>query len=153
MSLHVRVKGFPWVEGYISYNKEGDRYEFEYVDDGKVAPLMHKNFELFEYRQCDGTWAKVTKKMFHDLKYDEIFIPLTSEILEKNGFEKRDTYIWTNPKMRCRACLFGRKYWDIRVTSRARDYCPTCINIENLVYVHELQHVLRIAGVEKEIEL
>lgn len=80
-------------------------------------------------------------------------IPITHEILEKNGFEKRDTYIWNNPKMRCTAYRFGFKYWDIRVTYRARGYRPTRINIENIVYVHELQHALRLAGVEKEIEL
>lgn len=153
MSLHVRMKEYPWVEGYISYNKEGDRYEFEYADDGKVAPLLHENFELFEYRQCDGTWAKVTKKLFHDLKYDGILIPITSEILEKNGFVKRETYIWNNPEMRCTAYRFGRKHWDIRVTSRVRAYRPTRVNIENILYVHELQHALRLAGVEKEIEL
>lgn len=80
-------------------------------------------------------------------------IPITPEILEKNGFEKRDTYIWNNPKMRCTAYRFGRKYWDVRVTYRARDYRPTRITIDNILYVHELQHALRLAGVEKEIEL
>lgn len=80
-------------------------------------------------------------------------IPITPEILEKNGFVKRDTYIWNNPKMRCTAYLFGRKYWDVRVTYRARDYRPTRITIDNILYVHELQHALRLAGVEKEIEL
>lgn len=80
-------------------------------------------------------------------------IPITPEILEKNGFVKRDTYIWNNPKMRCTAYRFGHKYWDIRVTYRARDYRPTRINIENAVYVHELQHAIRLAGLEKEIEL
>lgn len=80
-------------------------------------------------------------------------IPLTPEILDKNGFVKRETYIWNNPKVRCTAYRFGRKYLDIRVTYRARDYRPTRINIENMLYVHELQHALRMAGVEKEIEL
>lgn len=153
MSLHVRMKEYPLVEGYLYYNKEGDRYEFEFAEDGKVLPLLHSNFELFEYLQCDGTWAKMTKKMSHDLKYDEIVIPITPEILEKNGFVKRDTYIWNNPKMRCTVYRFGRKYWDVRVTYRARDYRPTRINIENVVHINELQHALRLAGVEKEIEL
>lgn len=80
-------------------------------------------------------------------------IPITPEILEKNGFVKRDTYIWNNPKMRCTAYRFGRKYWDVRVTYRARDYRPTRITIDNILYVHELQHALRLAGVEKELEL
>lgn len=80
-------------------------------------------------------------------------IPITPEILEKNDFVKRDTYIWNNPKMRCTAYRFGRKYWDVRVTYRARDYRPTRITIDNILYVHELQHALRLAGVEKEIEL
>lgn len=80
-------------------------------------------------------------------------IPITPEILEKNGFVRRDTYIWSNPKMRCAAYRFGHKYWDIRVTYRARDYRPTRINIENVVYVHELQHAIRLARIKKTIEL
>lgn len=87
-------------------------------------------------------------------------IPLTSEILEKNGiklegvgdngistppkwrnrFEKwvlrtqwRDTFIWYDRTA---------KYWHLHDMGAAK-----------LLYVHELQHALRLCGIEKEIEL
>lgn len=81
------MKGSPWVEGYISYNKEGDRYEFEHHDDGKVQPLLHENFELFEYRQCDGTWAQLKERMVRDLK-SEIVEPEISQTYDMGGFLK-----------------------------------------------------------------
>jgi len=81
-----------------------------------------------------------------DDEFDRIDpIPLTEEILLKNGFDKDERsryyheYIlelelwdfdisWTNAG--------GFKYEDIR-----------------LAYVHQLQHLLRLCGIEKEIEL
>ena len=78
-------------------------------------------------------------------------IPLTPEILEKNGFRKNGEYNEWN---------IGE--WDehpfigvsldrqcIRIKHFGND-----IYIEGkVVYVHQLQHALRLAGVEKEIEL
>ena len=69
-------------------------------------------------------------------------IPLTSEILEKNlSYEQRNGYIsWVK---------------DV--------YCETCFDIEMLInstiiekefeYVHQLQHALRLCGIEEDIEL
>ena len=58
-------------------------------------------------------------------------IPLTPEILEKNGFSRNGLDI----------ALFDRKGGD--------DF----IGAANLQYVHELQHALRLCGIKKEIEL
>lgn len=92
---------------------------------------------------------------------DEIVgIPLTAEILEKNGikleevgdngistpptwrnrFEKwvlrtqwKDTFIWYDRTA---------KYWHLHDMGAAK-----------LLYVHELQHALRLCGIEKEITI
>lgn len=72
-------------------------------------------------------------------------IPLTPEILEKNGFVKSDLatviewYHWGDAYIGFKDGLIytsinGREIWGMR-------------------YVHQLQHVLRLAGIEKEIEL
>ena len=58
-------------------------------------------------------------------------IPLTPEILEKNGFSRNGLDI----------ALFDRKGGD--------DF----VGASNLQYVHELQHALRLCGIEKEIVL
>ena len=74
-------------------------------------------------------------------------IPLTAEILEKNGFSRFSTsYLLegehfvlgnpSNPKQ------YMDNYW-LRV-------CNRDIHIE---YVHELQHALRLCGIDKEIVL
>lgn len=87
-------------------------------------------------------------------------IPITQEILEKNGikleevgdngistpptwrnrFEKwvlrtqwKDTFIWYDRTA---------KYWHLHDMGAAK-----------LLYVHELQHALRLCGIEKEMEL
>lgn len=71
-------------------------------------------------------------------------IPITAEILEKNGWRKNDIFMifnedpntelsWTN---RCGACLYKNGY-----------------HICDCDYVHQLQHALRLVGIEKEIIL
>lgn len=80
-------------------------------------------------------------------------LPITPEILEKNGFEKRDNHTWHNDELACVIHRFGRKHWDIRLHPKTRKYRAVRMGIDNIEYIHQLQHALRIAGVEKEIEL
>lgn len=79
---------------------------------------------------------------------DKIFniepIPLTSEILEKNGFEGKQFY----GELLCGG-------WQImcdckRLAARSEDGWLINITCEN---VHELQHALRLCGIDKEIKL
>ena len=77
-------------------------------------------------------------------------IPLTQEILEKNGFKREG----------------GASYWreggrDACVIHWSKDKeqliigspCDDCMVKMNVRYVHELQHAFRLAGIEKEIVL
>lgn len=97
--------------------------------------------------------------MFHELdllKSSEGFrtsidniepIPITAEILEKNGFLHNGKK-WYTPE------LFtlerGLDYWDIVIACACGNYvCEVC----TIKYVHQLQHALRLAGVDKEINL
>jgi hypothetical protein len=72
-------------------------------------------------------------------------IPLTPEILEKNGWSKKYDDVWECGVWRisqinkCLFILYNEKY----------DY-DFCVYIDT---VHQLQHALRLAGIEKEIEL
>lgn len=87
-------------------------------------------------------------------------IPLTGEILEKNGFKKCNVDddgavqyefgddnlgidLWVS-----RPCLLGawRKWKGME-----KSYCM--INELPIRYVHELQNAMRICGIDKEIEL
>lgn len=93
-------------------------------------------------------------------------IPLTPEILEKNGWVKiTEDMVWAehlNPK------LAEIPTWGLKIGERLVPYLVakmrdnshfeiTTTNIKlfrfNAEHVHQLQHVLRLAGIEKEIEL
>ena len=80
-------------------------------------------------------------------------IPLTSEILEKNGFkhylteEGDDNFDYTEGNLGY--CL-----------NRTTDGYMSCIDVTHsftitglIKYVHELQHILHLCGIEKEIVL
>lgn len=92
-------------------------------------------------------------------------IPLTPEILEKNGFVKiTEDMVWAehlNPK------LAEIPTWGLKIGERPVPYLVakmrdnnhfeiTTTNIKlfrfNVEHVHQLQHVLRLAGIDKEIE-
>lgn len=94
----------------------------------------------------------------NDTTYDIEPIPLTPEILEKNGFERGEYSEireyneweigeWDNPPYVSVKLDIDRQV--IRVTNRGRDMFIA----DKEVYVHQLQNALRLAGVEKEIEV
>ena len=74
-------------------------------------------------------------------------ILLTSEILEKNGFEKWDDG-W---------CIYDQENTGIEVAwvgtilKISGDYAN--LELPAVMYVHQLQHALRLCGISKEIEL
>ena len=94
-------------------------------------------------------------------------IPLTQEILEKNGFEKSYSSILTADGYKK---LPQYKYKNM---TQVQDICRNLITISysdleggvydiqcgigshiyDLKYVHQLQHALRLCGIKKEIEL
>lgn len=82
-------------------------------------------------------------------------IPLTPEILKKNGFKMAK---WKEDEP---AGLLG-KWWDNRGQVLVKRFDFTLLGevysvkannsqISNIRYVHELQHALRLCGIDKEI--
>lgn len=108
-----------------------------------------------------GDWVKLSKGNWFENRKVELIdiemiaesvylaepIPLTPKILEKNGWMKIAVDGVFYPKQ-----LKGELPWIGYATNedswrfRIRDFCE--IN-----YVHELQHALRLCGIEKEIEI
>ena len=94
-----------------------------------------------------------------DLAIEDCYssIPLTKEILEKNGFNgvgyvylKIDEHSFLEyyfHEKRLRKVWEGIDEWQNH--SEARDITFQC----NCYYVHELQHALKLCGIDKEIEL
>lgn len=83
--------------------------------------------------------------------YDDEFepIPLTPEILEKNGFEELKDKSWVGHNHHCHIQQH-RSSWTLLANKRG--FYRT-IRFEGLEFVHQLQNALRLAGVEKEIEV
>ena len=74
-------------------------------------------------------------------------IPLTWEILEKNGFTRFGT-----------GYILKGEHFGLDNPSSPNNYLDNywlriSIKAVNIKYVHELQHALRLCGIEKEIEL
>ena len=79
--------------------------------------------------------------------YNIFPIPLTPEILKKNGWKQDfdEVYVWKDG---------AAHYISIDLDGKTRIYVATLyIFGMALGYVHELQHALRLCGIEKEIEL
>lgn len=103
-----------------------------------------------------ATGALITSDR-EDVGFDGISpIPLTSEILEKNGFKKfvAGSYIIPSKGEENFTCITPMEKmpnangkWLVAIKNGYTD-----VKIP-ITYIHELQHALRICGIEKEIEL
>ena len=73
-------------------------------------------------------------------------IPISPEILEKNGWrnDMADRNFWATDEV----YIYNHEgVWRLRPKS------PELLIVVDIKHVHELQHALRLLGVEKEIEL
>lgn len=128
-----------------------------------------------------GDWVKLSKGNWSENRQVELIdiemiaesvyfaepIPLTPEILEKNGFEK--TQIHGEKQDDIFQCFNGEIIIEVGVYDpnfiliHYRYETPDGINSGELssivkvdggkFYLHELQHALRLCGISKEIEL
>jgi hypothetical protein len=84
-------------------------------------------------------------------------IPLTPEILEKNGFKEdsETNGIYWRPDCRkfCIVKELNTWYFAFRVLGETVDKSSGYICISECNYVHEFQHTLKLCGIEKEIIL
>jgi len=85
-------------------------------------------------------------------------IPLTAEILVKNGFETNGNAIWAAycpEDKHANLEISEHYYYDGEKTEGGFYWTINCCeyDIIRLRYVHELQHALKLCGIEKEIQL
>lgn len=116
-----------------------------YTEDGK--PYFARVSEVYQSSVFteDGYFEG------REVEEDEIMpIPLTPEILEKNGFKKSD-YGWYNRKI---------DEWEIEIyIGRIETFVKINkgvyphINNTDCRFLHKLQHALNLCGIEKEITL
>lgn len=80
-------------------------------------------------------------------------IPIAPEILDKNGAKKTEFVKDSGYEFyRCddfyASRVEGSKWWTIIVRNECREVVNCYVQ-----HIHQLQHALRLAGIEKEIEL
>ena len=127
-----------------------------------IGDWVHNSYTNENYQVWPQFFSQIyhqDKEMQRDLEDFNIFpVPLTKEILVKNGFEIQDQGggrfdVWTG---------YGEDNEDdiefefmddsiyVKIDAPVHGYYYTSWKIK---YVHQLQHILRECGCEKEIEL
>lgn len=107
-----------------------------------------KIYKLYAIEECGllrGV-CKDSENIAHIVKNIDYFdpIPITAEILEKNGFEE-NCGRWYNSETRMEFEQYKDR-WSRTINCGEYD-------VYFIKYVHQLQHALRLAGIDKEINL
>ena len=125
------------------------------IGDLSVGDWMRFGGIDYQVKSIDGAFERVTLIGNKEQRDESIYalhpILITAEILEKNGFRKNGEYNEWNIGEWNERPFIGVSL--DRQSMRVK-YFGNDIFIENkVVYVHQLQHALRLAGVDKEINL
>ena len=119
------------------------------IEELSVGDWVAYNGKKYRIKEISSPYASVTLWGNNEQRDESIVliepIPLTAEILEKNGFEKTaicTTYLYNSD---IEITLYGDGWWR---TIGLDEY-----SLYRLDGVHQLQHALRLAGIEKEIEV
>ena len=129
--------------GIIREFKETKINKVMKVKELMIGDWFHNNYTNENYQVWPTFLSQATNygrrldATFEDINITPI--PLTPEILEKNGFIC-DGWSWW--------------YLDFRIVlSTSKGVSVVCGRQKRFEFVHELQHALRLCGIEKEIEL
>ena len=133
------------------------------VEPCKYAGAIGRIKTLLDHKDDENAYFKVflQNNTIHigidDICLEDIRpIPLTAEILEKNGFENigDDTYqleekpcwFWVDFFRHTYGCEYDTSTYEYEDDEHR-------LKLYGIPSVHELQHALRLCGIEKEIEL
>lgn len=99
-----------------------------------------------------ATFKGLSGQIYGSVGGDISPLPIVPEILEANGFVKNGgVYKWSNEKHHIFVWLNGFSHF-VDVEEMDKQFVTKSSRIEvSQFYVHQLQHALRLAGVEKEI--
>lgn len=99
------------------------------------------------FSNSDGMYVSFNgiKGRYYDVEIEPI--PITDEILEKNGFKKNNF----NQYVLGKSDLGEEIYYEIGFIQLR--YPNSYYSILSIGYVHEFQHMLNIFGIKKEIKL
>jgi hypothetical protein len=114
----------------------------------------------YQVKEIDGFCNRVSLVGNKEQRVESIKsihpIPITAEMLESNGFVDKGSRLfpyereWRGGKSTVNICSFDEELWFVDVEFRDG---PTCMSDIPLIYIHQLQHILRLIEVDKEINL
>lgn len=116
----------------------GDWVMFKDPTDGSKYPVRLKSINA---NSCCGIEGKSLLSLTDDFEP----IPITGEILKKNGFTKSKVF----EEWKYKSITY--KPFPLYFISIMKDSAD--LKLCNCVYVHELQQSLRLCGIKKEIKL
>ena len=126
-----------------------------------IGDWVNSDFGIFQIKEIFEDAARDNGG--NDYEFDCIHpILLTGDILKSNGFELVE--IGDNGPSTPKSNVNRYEKWECKTAfqtfyliydRRAKKYSLNAFSnhIINIVYVHELQHAMRVCGAEKEIEL
>ena len=115
----------------------GDWVNYKSPSSGKLRSIEIQNIYGCEFNCEVENWNIISGKSISDTEP----IKLTEEILVKNGWRKEPITIDGD---------YANWHGEIPICQEEDEFNYERIE---LIYVHQLQHLLRLAGVQKEIEL
>lgn len=126
--------------------------------NGEKHPCRANNLE-YDYTNkredfCVDFYGTGYEAEWPDIAFNVEPIPLTPEILEKNGFVQNPRSKSRRSHQICTDSVYI-SWWRGRINILFKPFIGHSTNHVNVdgKYVHELQHALRICGIEKEIVL
>lgn len=114
-------------------------------------------YKLYAIEECGllrGVWED-SESIAHIVKNIDYFDPIhiTTEMLKKNGLEYiddgNDAVIFLCCDMFWARLCVGDTFWQVGIHGEDKLDAVVC----NIKHVHQLQHALRLAGIDKEINL
>ena len=130
--------------------------DIEHTHPLQVAEIFMKSGAYYATLYWDGMPDNVNPETL-TADVDKVLpIPLTTDILEKNGFEdigddiyqleEKPCWFWVDFYNHTYGCEYDTSTYEYEDDEHR-------LKLYGIPSVHELQHALRLCGVEKEIEL
>ena len=122
---------------------------------------VYKDYQYVQISTTGKLYVKADNDRVASADGEEFFpIPITPDILEENGFEivsARDDNAGTMEKYFYPRIgyvyRFSNGEWEVDLIGYGRGFSGAAKYRGVISYVHELQHALRLCGIEKEIVL
>ena len=127
------------------------------ISDLSVGDWVAYNGKKYRIKEISSPYASVTLWGNNEQRDESIVliepIFLSTEILQKNGLEyvddDNDAVIFLSCDLFWSRLCVGDTFWRVGIHTEDKLDAVVC----DVRDVHQLQHALRLAGVEKEIEI